>query len=72
MSIAIIVERRRGRDRMVVEYMPVTTKGESSNPVHGNLYSIQQYVSDLRSVGGFLQVLRYSPPNKLTMHHDVT
>ena len=72
MSIAIIVERRRGRDRMVVEYMPVTTKGESSNPVHDNLYSIQQYVSDLRSVGGFLQVLRYSPPNKLTMHHDVT
>ena len=56
--------------QLPVQSMPVTTKGESSNPVHGNLYSIQhyviKYVSDLRSVGGLLQVLRYSPPNKLT------
>ena len=37
----------------------------SSNPVHGEVYSIQQYVikflSDLRQVGGFLQ---FPPPIK--------
>ena len=35
------------------------------NPVHGEVYSIQHYVvkfvSDLRQVGGFLQVLRFPP-----------
>jgi hypothetical protein len=38
-----------------------------SNPVHGEVYSIQHYVikfvSDLRQVGGFLQ---FPPPVKLT------
>jgi hypothetical protein len=42
----------------------------SSNPVHGEVYSIQHYVikfvSDLWQVGGFLQVLRFPPPIKLT------
>ena len=40
----------------------------SSNPVHGDVYSIQHYlvkfVSDLRQVGGFL---RFPPPIKLTV-----
>jgi hypothetical protein len=35
----------------------ITTKVVSSNPVHGEVYSIQHYVikfvSDLRQVGGF-------------------
>jgi hypothetical protein len=39
----------------------------SSNPIHGEVYSIQHYVikfvSDLRQVGGFL---RFPPPIKLT------
>ena len=41
---------RRGRDRMVSGFttkcalMPITTKVESSNPVHGELYSVQHYV----------------------------
>jgi hypothetical protein len=39
-------------------------------PVHGEMYSIQHYVikfvSDLRQVGGFLRVLRFPPPIKLT------
>jgi len=43
----------------------------SSNPVHGEVYSIQHYVikfvSDLRQVGGFLQVLRFPPPIELTI-----
>jgi hypothetical protein len=40
--------------------MPITTKVVSSNPVYGEVYSIQHYVikfvSDLRQVSGFLQV----------------
>jgi hypothetical protein len=39
----------------------ITTKVVSSNPVHGEVYSMQNYVtkfvSDLRQVGGFLRVL---------------
>ena len=41
-----------------------------SNPVHGEVHSIQHYVikfvSDLRPVGGFLWALRFPPPIKLT------
>ena len=48
----------------------ITIKVVSSNPVHGEVYSIHHYVikfvSDLRQVGGFLLVLRVSPPIKLT------
>ena len=42
----------------------------SSNPSHGEVYSIQHYiikfVSNLQQVGGFLRVLRFSLPVKLT------
>ena len=57
----------RGNDRMVVGFtttcatVPSTTKVVSSNHVHGEVYSIQHYViklvSDLRQVGGFLDIL---------------
>jgi len=64
-----------GRDRMVVGF--TTTQAisayhlvVSSNPAHAEIYSIQHYVikfvSDLRRVGGFLRVLRFPPPIKLT------
>jgi hypothetical protein len=47
---------RHGRDCLVVGF-----KVASSNPVHGELYWIQQYVikfvSDLRQVGDFLREL---------------
>ena len=50
--------------------MPIPTKAMSSNPVHGEVYSIQQYViqfvSDLWQVGDFLRVHRFPPPIKLT------
>jgi hypothetical protein len=50
--------------------VPITIKVVSSNPVHGEVYSIQYYVikfvSDLRQVGGFLWVLQFPPPVKLT------
>ena len=49
---------------------PTTTNVVSSNPVHGEMYSIQHYVikfvSDLPQVGGFLRVLLFPPPAKLT------
>ena len=50
--------------------MPITTNVVSLNPIHGEVYSIQncviKFVSDLRQIGGFLQVLRFPPPIKLT------
>jgi len=36
----------------------------SSNPVHGEVYSIQHYVVKFVSVGSFLRELRSPPPNK--------
>jgi hypothetical protein len=40
------------------------------NPVHGEVYLIQHYVikfvSDLEQVSGFVSVLRFPPPIKLT------
>ena len=66
----------RGRDHMVigltlpVQSVPIATKVVSLNPTHSEAYSIQHYVakflSDLRQVGGFLWVLLFPPPIKLT------
>jgi hypothetical protein len=44
-----------------VQSVPITTKALSSNPVY-----VIQLVSDLRQVAGFLWVLRFPPPIKLT------
>jgi hypothetical protein len=48
----------------------ITTKVVSSNPAHGEVYSIQHYVikfvSDVRPVGDFLRILKFPPPIKLT------
>jgi hypothetical protein len=56
--------------QLYVQWVPITTKVVSSNPAHGEVYSIQHYgvkfVSDLRQVGGFLRLLRFPPPIKLT------
>ena len=53
-----------------VQSVPITTNVVGSNLVHGKVYSIQHYVikfvSDVRHVDGFLLVLRFSPPIKLT------
>jgi hypothetical protein len=50
--------------QLPVQSVPITTQVVSSNLIHGEVYSIQYYVikfvSDLRQVGGFLQVLRTS------------
>ena len=51
-----------------VQSVSITTKVESSNRGHGEMYTIQHYVikfvSDLRLVCGFL---RFPPPIKLTI-----
>ena len=56
--------------QLPVQSMPITTKVVSLNPVHGEVYSIQHYVikfvRDLRQDGGFLWVLRFPSPIKLT------
>ena len=56
--------------QLPVQSVPITTKFESSNLAHGEVYSIQHYVikfvSDLRQVGGFFWVLWFLPPIKMT------
>ena len=52
-----------------LQSVPITTKVVSSNPVHGEVYSIHyviKFVSDLPQVGDFLRVLRFPPTIKLT------
>jgi len=56
--------------QLPVQSVAITTKVVSLNPVHGEVYSIQNYVikfvSDLRQVVGFLRVLGFPLPIKLT------
>ena len=70
MYIGIFIgDRGRGRGRIPMKSASITTKFVSSNPVHGEVYSIQRYmikyVSNLRQFGGFHRVLRLPPPIKL-------
>ena len=73
-------EGNRGHDRMVVEFtttymqsVPITTKLVSSNPIHGEVYSIQHYVIkfviDLCQVGRFFHVLWFYSTNKTDRHN---
>jgi len=65
---------RRGRDRMVIGF--TTTCAISAHhhwscdfefrSVRGVQHYVMKFVSDLRQVGGFLRVLRFPPPIKLT------
>jgi hypothetical protein len=56
--------------QLPIQLLPNTTKVVSSNSTHGEMYSIQHYVikfvSDLWQIGGFLRVLRFPQPTKLT------
>ena len=56
---------RHGGDHMVVGF----TTTDAIQTHSGEVYWIQHYVkfvSDLRQVSGFLRVLRFPPPIKLT------
>jgi hypothetical protein len=48
-----------------MQSVPITTQVVSLNPVHSKVYSIQYYV--IKFVCGFLRVLRFPPPIKLTI-----
>ena len=61
---------RRGRDRMVVRFTTTYvisayhhwSEFEShSDDLHSIQHYVKKFVSDLRQVGGFLQVLRFLP-----------
>jgi hypothetical protein len=56
--------------QLPVQSVPIITKVVRSNAAHIEVYTMQHYVikfvSDLRLVGGFLCVLRFPPPIKLT------
>ena len=66
-----------GRDRIVVGFTTTCSISAyhhcivvvNSNPIHGEVPSIQHYVikfvSHLHQVGGFLHVLQFAPPIKL-------
>ena len=62
--------------QLPVQSVPITTVVVSSNPVHGEVYSIQHYVikfvSDLQQVGGFHRVLRFPPSIKMTATNEIT
>jgi len=62
------VRGRRDRYYIVVGFTTTYTKVVSSNPTHGEVYSMQQYVikvvSDLLQFGGFLRVLRFPQAKK--------
>ena len=52
--------------QLPVQSVPITTKVVSMNPFHGEVCTIQhfviKFVSDMRQVSGFLQVLRFPAP----------
>ena len=69
---------KRGRDRLVVGF--TTTYAISayhhwcwefeSRSGRGVQYYVIKFVNDLREVGGFLRVLRFPPPIKLTPRYN--
>ena len=55
--------------QLPMQSVPITTDVVNRNLGQGEVYSIHyviKFVSDLRQVGGFLRVLRFPPPIKLT------
>jgi hypothetical protein len=56
--------------QLPMQSVPFTTNFVSLKPTHGEVYSIKHYVikfaSDLKKVSGFLQVIRFPAPLKLT------
>ena len=56
--------------QLLVQSVPIITNVVSLNPAHGEVYLIQhcaiKFVSQLRQVDGFLLVLRFPLPIKLT------
>ena len=55
-----------------MQSVPITTKVGSSNPVHGEVYSIQHFV--IKFVSDVRQAWWFSPGTPITKtdHHDIT
>ena len=68
-GVMVIIVRKLDL-QLTIQSVPITSKVVSSNPVHGEMYSIQHYMikfdSDLRQIGDFLRVLRFPTPVNLT------
>jgi hypothetical protein len=63
--------RDRRMNRMVIGLLPmhsvpITTNVVSSNPTHAIQAYVIKFLSDIPEVGGFLRVLQFPPPIKLT------
>ena len=58
-----------------MQSVPITTEVVSSNPAHGDVYSIQhcamQFVSDLQRVGFFSPGIPISSTNKTDSHWNI-
>ena len=52
--------------QLPMQSVPITTNFVSSNPTQPIQHYVIKFVSDLRQVDGFLRVLRFPPPIKLT------
>jgi hypothetical protein len=52
--------------QLPVQSVLITTNIVSSNSVYSIQHYVIKFVSDLRQVDGFLRVLRFLPPIKLT------
>ena len=61
---SLLFRGRCGRDRIVVGF--TTTYAIESRSGRGVQLYVIKFVSDLRQVGGFLRVLLFPPPIKLT------
>ena len=62
--------------QLPVQSVPINIKDVSSNPAHGEMYSIQHYLikfdSDLWQVGGFPRLLRFVSSTNKADNHDMT
>jgi hypothetical protein len=59
--------------KLPVQSVSITNKVVSSNPVHGEVYSIQQYVIKFVSdLGQLYDFLRYSVSSNKTDCHDIS
>ena len=52
--------------KLHMQSVPITTDVVGSNLDRGEVYNIKKFVSDLRQIGGFLRVMRFPRPIKLT------
>ena len=69
-AVVVVIVQQLDLLQLLMQTVPVTTNIMVSNPIHCEVYSTEHYVipfvSDLRYVCNFLQVLWFPPSIKLT------